>query len=89
MFLKRVVINSIISEKDNSLFSKKFKRKNLNIALLAPLKLNSIVLDSVELTKKTLSELNLTTISINFLNGLKSTIKESELQSALLRLLLR
>jgi LysM repeat protein len=66
------------SEKDNSLFSKKFKRKNLNIALLAPLKLNSIVLDSVELTKKTLSELNLTTISINFLNGLKSTIKELE-----------
>ena len=56
----------VISEKDNSLFSKKFKRKNLNIALLAPLKLNSIVLDSVELTKKTLSELNLTTISINF-----------------------
>ena len=49
----------VISEKDNSLFSKKFKRKNLNIALLAPLKLNSIVLDSVELTKKTLSELNL------------------------------
>ena len=68
----------VISEKDNSLFSKKFKRKNLNIALLAPLKLNSIVLDSVELTKKTLSELNLTTISINFLNGLKSTIKELE-----------
>ena len=68
----------VISEKDNSLFSKKFKRKNLNIALLAPLKLNSIVLDSVELTKKTLSELNLTTISINFLNGLKSTIRELE-----------
>ena len=68
----------VISEKDNSLFSKKFKRKNLNIALLTPLKLNSIVLDSVELTKKTLSELNLTTISINFLNGLKSTIKELE-----------
>ena len=68
----------VISEKDNSLFSKKFKRKNLNIALLAPLKLNSIVLDSAELTKKTLSELNLTTISINFLNGLKSTIKELE-----------
>ena len=68
----------VISEKDNSLFSKKFKRKNLNIALLAPLKLNSIILDSVELTKKTLSELNLTTISINFLNGLKSTIKELE-----------
>ena len=68
----------VITEKDNSLFSKKFKRKNLNIALLAPLKLNSIVLDSVELTKKTLSELNLTTISINFLNGLKSTIKELE-----------
>ena len=66
------------TEKDNSLFSKKFKRKNLNIALLAPLKLNSIVLDSVELTKKTLSELNLTTISINFLNGLKNTIKELE-----------
>ena len=68
----------VISEKDNSLFSKKFKRKNLNVALLAPLKLNSILLDSVELTKKTLSELNLTTISINFLNGLKSTIKELE-----------
>ena len=68
----------VISEKDNSLFSKKFKRKNLNVALLAPLKLNSILLDSVELTKKTLSELNLTTISISFLNGLKSTIKELE-----------
>ena len=68
----------VITEKDNSLLRKKFKRKNLNIALLAPLKLNSIVLGSVELTKKTLSELNLTTISINFLNGLKSTIKELE-----------
>ncbi|MEE2605086.1 MAG: LysM domain-containing protein, partial [Bacteroidota bacterium] len=68
----------VITEKGNSLFSKKFKRKNLNIALLAPLKLNSIVLDSVELTRKTLSELNLTTISINFLNGLKTTIKELE-----------
>ena len=68
----------VISEKDNSLFSKKFKRKNLNVALLAPLKLNSILLDSVELTKKTLSELNLTTISISFLNGLKGTIKELE-----------
>ena len=68
----------VISEKDNSLFSKKFKRKNLNVALLAPLKLNSILLDSVELTKKTLSELNLTTISISFLNGLKSTIIELE-----------
>ena len=68
----------VISEKDNSLFSKKFKRKNLNVALLAPLKLNSILLDSVESTKKTLSELNLTTISINFLNGLNSTIKELE-----------
>jgi LysM repeat protein len=66
----------VINEKDNSLFSKKLKRKNLNVALLAPLKLNSILLDSVELTKKTLSELNLTTISISFLNGLKSTIKE-------------
>ena len=68
----------VISEKDNSLFTKKFKRKNLNVALLAPLKLNSILLDSVESTKKTLSELNLTTISINFLNGLNSTIKELE-----------
>ena len=68
----------LITEKENLLLSKKFKRKNLNVALLAPLKLNSIVLDSVELTKKTLSELNLTTISINFLNGLKSTIKELE-----------
>ena len=66
----------VTNEKDNSLFSKKLKRKNLNVALLAPLKLNSILLDSVELTKKTLSELNLTTISISFLNGLKSTIKE-------------
>ena len=48
----------VITEKDNSLFSKKFKRKNLNIALLAPFKLNSIVLDSVELTKKTAGECN-------------------------------
>lgn len=72
----------VISEKDNSLFNKKFKRKNLNVALLAPLKLNTIVLDSVDLTKKTLSELNLTTISINFLNGLKSTIKELEKHGA-------
>jgi len=68
----------IIKEKDKSLLSKKFKRRNLNVALLVPLKLNSIILDSVVLTKKTLSELNLTTISINFLNGLKSTIKELE-----------
>lgn len=60
------------------LIENNFKRKRLNIALFAPFKLNTINLDSVNQTQKNLSEINLTTISLNFYNGLKTAVKELE-----------
>ena len=60
----------------NDLTMEKFKKIDFEIAFLAPFKLNTIVLDSVEDTEKNLSEVNLTTISINFYNGLSYAVEE-------------
>lgn len=60
------------------LSGEKFKRINFDIALLAPFKLNTIELDSIDDTEKILKDVNLTTISINFLNGLNYAIQELE-----------
>lgn len=62
--------------KSNDLTKEKFKKIDFELAFLAPFKLNTVELDSVENTEKTLGELNLTTISINFYNGLTYAIKE-------------
>ena len=60
----------------NDLTKEKFKKINFELAFLAPFKLNTVVLDSVEDTEKNLSEVNLTTISINFYNGLSYAVEE-------------
>ena len=60
----------------NDLTKEKFKKIDFELAFLAPFKLNTIVLDSIEDTEKTLSEVNLTTISINFYNGLSYAVEE-------------
>ena len=60
----------------NDLTMEKFKKIDFELAFLAPFKLNTIVLDSVEDTEKNLSEVNLTTISINFYNGLSYAVEE-------------
>ena len=60
----------------NDLTKEKFKKIDFELAFLAPFKLNTVVLDSVEDTKKTLGEVNLTTISINFYNGVTYAIQE-------------
>jgi hypothetical protein len=60
----------------NDLTKEKFKKIDFELAFLAPFKLNTVVLDSVEDTEKTLGELNLTTISINFYNGVTYAIQE-------------
>ena len=60
----------------NDLKKEKFKKIDFELAFLAPFKLNTVVLDSVEDTEKTLGEVNLTTISINFYNGLSYAVQE-------------
>ena len=60
----------------NDLTKEKFKKIDFELAFLAPFKLNTVVLDSVEDTEKNLSEVNLTTISINFYNGLSYAVEE-------------
>ena len=83
---KNVVKNEVDSLKNDSinpldfklydLTKEKFKKIEFELAFLAPFKLNTVVLDSVEDTEKNLSEVNLTTISINFYNGLSYAVEE-------------
>ena len=54
----------------------KVKKDYINIAYLAPFKLKSIEIDSVNSVKTHLKEVNLTTISINFYNGILLAINE-------------
>ena len=54
----------------------KVKKDYINIAYLAPFKLKSIEIDSVNSVKTLLKEVNLTTISINFYNGILLAINE-------------
>ena len=60
----------------NDLTKEKFKKIDFELAFLAPFKLNTILLDSVQDTEKNLSEVNLTTISIDFYNGLSYAVEE-------------
>ena len=78
-----VVVESLKNDSINPLDFKlydltkeKFKKIEFELAFLAPFKLNTVVLDSVEDTEKNLSEVNLTTISINFYNGLSYAVEE-------------
>jgi hypothetical protein len=78
-----VVVDSLKNDSINPLDFKlydltkeKFKKIEFELAFLAPFKLNTVVLDSVEDTEKNLSEVNLTTISINFYNGLSYAVEE-------------
>ena len=71
--------NDSINPSDFKLYDltkEKFKKIEFELAFLAPFKLNTVVLDSVEDTEKNLSEVNLTTISINFYNGLSYAVEE-------------
>ena len=53
-----------------------FKNKSLKIGLLAPFKIDELDLDSLEINKKLLKELNLTTISLDFYSGSLMALKE-------------
>ena len=54
----------------------KVKKNYIKIAYLAPFKLSSIEIDSIDQVNSFLKEVNLTTISINFYNGILSAIDE-------------
>ena len=56
------------------------KKNNINLALLAPLKTDEIEYDSINQTKEFLKKINLTTISIDFYNGMKMAIDEESNQ---------
>ena len=70
--LKKIInTDSILEVKDL-----KVKKDYIKIAYLAPFKLKSIEIDSVDRVKTLLKEVNLTTISINFYNGIQLAINE-------------
>ena len=56
-----------------------FKNKSLKIGLLAPFKMDELDLDSLEINKKLLKELNLTTISLDFYSGSLMALKEANI----------
>ena len=56
------------------------KNNNINLALLVPLKIDEIEYDSINQTKEFLKKINLTTISIDFYNGMKMAIDEESNQ---------
>tara|TARA_Y200000002_G_scaffold171271_1_gene141353 strand:+ start:2046 stop:3503 length:1458 start_codon:yes stop_codon:yes gene_type:complete len=56
-----------------------FKNKSLKIGLLAPFKIDELDLDSLEINKKLLKELNLTTISLDFYSGSLMALKEANI----------
>jgi len=56
------------------------KKNNINLALLVPLKIDEIEYDSINQTKEFLKKINLTTISIDFYNGMKMAIDEESNQ---------
>ena len=63
-------INNLMSKIQNiNLIDSTFNKKFINIAILAPFKLNEIELDSVENSKTYLKNLNLTSISLDFYSG--------------------
>ena len=63
-------INNLMSKIQNiNLIDSTFNKKFINIAILAPFKLDEIELDSVENSKTYLKNLNLTSISLDFYSG--------------------
>ena len=67
------------SQKKINLKDSVFKNKSLKIALLAPFKMDELDLDSLEINKKLLKELNLTTISLDFYSGSLMALKEANI----------
>jgi len=82
--LKKKIINKLKVEmnikldRDTVLNSNQLKVKKdyIKIAYLAPFKLSSIEIDSVDQIKDFLKEVNLTTISLNFYNGILVAIDD-------------
>ena len=70
--LKKIINTDSILELNDL----KVKKDYIKIAYLAPFKLKSIEIDSVDRVKTLLKEVNLTTISINFYNGILLAINE-------------
>ena len=63
-------INNLMPKIQNiNLIDSTFNKKFINIAILAPFKLDEIELDSVENSKTYLKNLNLTSISLDFYSG--------------------
>ena len=54
-----------------------FKKKSLKLGLMAPFKIDQFEMDSVEVNKRLLKDLNLTTISLDFYSGAILAIKET------------
>ena len=81
---KNIYLDSSINQKtidENKLLNqinknKNPKKNNINLALLVPLKIDEIEYDSINQTKEFLKKINLTTISIDFYNGMKMAIDE-------------
>ena len=81
---KNIYLDSSINQKtidENKLFNqinkkKNPKKNNINLAFLAPIKIDEIQYDSINQTKEFLKKINLTTISIDFNNGMKMAIDE-------------
>ena len=68
----KIISNDTVSEP----IKLKVKKDLLKVAYLAPFKIPSIEIDSVENLNSYLKEINLTTISINFYNGIIHAIDE-------------
>ena len=85
---KNIYLDSSINQKtiDENKFlnqipkNKNPKKNNINLALLVPLKIDEIEYDSINQTKEFLKKINLTTISIDFYNGMKMAIDEESNQ---------
>ena len=85
---KNIYLDSSINQKiiDENKFlnqipkNKNPKNNNINLALLVPLKIDEIEYDSINQTKEFLKKINLTTISIDFYNGMKMAIDEESNQ---------
>tara|TARA_B100000886_G_scaffold162322_1_gene110668 strand:+ start:2512 stop:3927 length:1416 start_codon:yes stop_codon:yes gene_type:complete len=70
---KTIDENKLLNQINNN---KNPKKNNINLAFLAPIKIDEIQYDSINQTKEFLKKINLTTISIDFYNGMKMAIEE-------------
>ena len=67
-------IDSLDFQKQITLWDSAFISPVVKIAFMAPFRLNRIELDSIDQTSKTLSERNLTTVSLDFYTGILHAI---------------